>query len=562
MRLSNEQFKRFRLLAMKVKQKKATPEEQKEFADLQAMKDKPESNDLSWWANYPELLRDSTKFPFNWIPGTGVGITGLQNANSTLNLGLVAIAHLQQAVGRSTSDANAFNSQIRQLWLDMHRKYRGIGTYQKADLGMAIIAIHNVFIAIAKFERIYGIINTYHIGNRVVPRGLKEALGISNDLEENLADFRYTINLYIEKCRQLCLPKGLSMLMADVIAESNLFKDSKDRRAFIFGFDTETFGKFDGSIVNTGGSALGSAVVYKPCSMYMTGTTPDGSRPAYTLADIQNVLEDLVSSLLNDDDINTMCSDLIAAYGTDNVMTLVSLDEDYKVEPVEDYERSLQFHNLTIVGPVASIYNVGIVDATLAAAFLSNSEYVVLYQENNTVQCRLGKGHGSYYSSSGFLYPTFATSGNTEHPKFGELLFDTWVEEPGDTEIMCGTRYCAIGEVITTAGTGNSKQELISFGSMVVTNVQSFVYTTSTQLYNTHYYTGTCVEVNTFKAQYRWYSAMLQMDWAPIFYIVDQSDVDLFGDIDNFTHISAANLTRLHEVALLSGYKIPMVSKE
>lgn len=561
MKLDNQEFKRFKELSALVKSGKATAAEKAELEALSAKKNDKGSNDLAWWKNYPELLRDVVNFPFNWIPGTRVEITGDQGASDHLRLGTVAVATLRPAIGLSTTDADAFNSQIRQLWLDMHRKYRGIGTYEKSDLGIAIIAINSVFETIAKFERMYGVINTYHVGNRVVPYALKEALRISNDLETNLADFRYMLNLYISKVIQLCLPKGLSVLMSDVVAISNIFKDSADRRAFMFMFDTDTYGVYDPTTLTTGG-----CVQFKNFGLHQSGVTPD-ARSAFTLADVQAILEECVSALLSDDDIARICSDLIAAYGPENVMQLAYLPEEYKVEPVQDYERSLQFHNLTIVRNAASIYEDSVVNATAADAFMAAGVPIVIYQHDNTVMCRLGVSDeraGGYTLNSGLVYPTVDSSSvDPTYGRSGEVIFDTWVDQPGETEVMCGTRYTSLcGNRVATA-TNVYRQSAVAFGTKVCSKLTLYAFDQGSSYIATPIF-GSVWDVTWTQANVISVNRFTQMDWHPLFYVANTAtgDIELFGDIDNFTKIGAENLRRLHEVALLSGYKIPMASRE
>lgn len=558
MKLEPKEFKRFKELSAKAKAKKITPEEEAELAELTAKRNTKGSNDLAWWKNYPELLKDVVNLPFNWIPGTTVVLTDNAGTPVQMTLGVIAIAKTITAIGHSVSEADAYNSQIRQLWIDMHRKYRGIGTYQKSDLGIMILSVHSLFETIAKFERIYGVINSYHIGNRVVPQGLKEALGIDQDLEDNLAEFRYTLNLYIEKCRQLCLPKGISMLMADIIAQGNLFKDSDNRRAFIFGFDNDEFGVYDGTLVNTGGQAIGSAVKFRDYAVEQNGVTP-GGQSAFTLADIRNILNSQVTALLNDDDIQTMCSDLLAAYGPENVMTLQSVPTEYKVEPVQDYERSLQFHNLTIVGSTASIYDSTVIDLTMAGTLLAAGYDHVIYQKDNTILNRIGKGKVGYVAYAPEVFPKFSTNSKS-HGKRMEVLFDTWVDNPGETELMCGTRYSSLVGPRVSIDSNYSRQEVTVYGGKVVEEVSVFSYASA---YGAHYIRGTVMDESEFTGNLAGYVTLLQMDWAPILYFDDGAGVlSLVGDIDNFTRIDYVNLERLHEVALLSGYKISMVSKE
>jgi len=561
MKLDAKQFKRFKELSAKAKAGKISSAEEAELSELTAMKNQKGSNDLEWWKNYPTLTRDVTNLPFNWIPGRTLKLTNGNPDMVDSPIGVIAIAQYLPSIGHSVSDADAFNSQIRQLWLDLHRKYRGIGKYEKSDLGMMILAINAFFTTLAKLERMYGVINTYHIGNRVVPNGLMSALHIGKSLLENLADFRYTLNLYIAKAKQLCLPKGLSILSAEVTAAANLFKDSEDRRAFIFGFDPSVFGYFDVEFGDPDGTPqVGSCVKYKSYSSYQNDDTPDFNFQGMGLADVQQLLEFQISQLLNNEDVAIMCSDLLAAYGPENVMTLVELPEDYKVEPIHDYERLLQFHNLTIHGGCSTIFEAAD-NITVANAEYERTQgnKLVVYQYDNVIKNRIGKGERAYASvSDGTIAPTFNVSELDFGSKLGEVIFDTWVAEPGETEVMCGTRYTNIASTAQLVSTNTYRQEIDVMGTGVVERIAVFYY--NGVGYAENQFRGSTLPDNTFRSHIPDICRISQMDWRPTFYHLDDDDVNVFGDLDNFTLIDRSNLGRIHEVALLSGYKIPMVT--
>lgn len=554
MKLDSKEFKRFKELGALIKSGKASEADKIEYSKLEAKKNTKGSNDLQWWNNYPSLTKDVTNLPFNWIPGTKVLTGGASGNRSELGLGLIAVATMAPSIGRCVDDTDPFNAQIRQLWLDLHRKYRGIGSYEKSDLGIAILAIQNLFETIAKFERMYGIINTYHVGNRVVPTGLKDAFNIDNSLEENLADLRYQLNLAIQKVKQLCLPKGLSSLEADIIAVSNVFKDSKDRRAFLFGFDTAYYGKYDPVLVP---NKAGGNVKYTRFSVEASGSTPNGNY-GFTLFDVRNILNKQVNALINDEDIAKMCSDLLAAYGPENVMTLVDLPADYKIEPIEDYERSLQFHNLTICGQVSSVYREDTLTVEEAQDLIDDDYGIVIYQHDNMIRCELAKGASDYYSDTVRVIPTFGVNRLMPRGKTVDVLFDTWAESPSELEVMCGTRYTTLMGNATLVKTNTYAQLVDTCGTKVVEEVTVFYF--KANAYNIASLDGTVVDSNSFTSNYVHYLKITQMDWAPMFFIADDDDLELFGDIDNFTIISSENLQRIHEVALLSGFKIPMVS--
>lgn len=547
---------KFKELSEKVKAGTATPDEIKEFDQLKkksmdrhrggGRKKNPGTNDLAWWNQYPELTKDVTNLAFNYIAGTDVKVTDLSLGKDPLRLGNLAVAGYVPTIGKSTSDSDGFNTQMRQLWLDMHRKYRGMGGYQKSDLGIAIFCIMQAFALVAYFERIYGIINTYSLYNRTVPKLLKEAFGISNDLETNVADFRYTLNRIISKAQSLCLPKGYAIFESNIILNSFIFKDAESKRASLFAFNPAVYYIWDPTISPTGSAAAGYNI-----ESVMNGSTPDQGYPAWELNDIQTLLDRVFDALLNDDDISKMCSDLLAAYGENAVQTVGYLPEDYKCPIVYDYERQLQFHNMTLCGGgVSSKIFDGILNPTNANLFLGAEGRILIGQFNNVIINRLMNG-----DDSGQGYPTDAGQHWTSQPrgnlmKQEDCLFDTWKDTPDIADVMCGSRFTVLGANEDLYG-GQDFQELETFGTEVVNSIKIY------------YQQGTTVgmleekdSISTSPNLAR--QCMLSsIDWKPIFYYDQANTVYVMSDLDNFAVVSAYNLSRIHDVAAYSGFKLP-----
>lgn len=555
MKLNPKEFKRFKELEALVKSKKASAAEEAEYNTLAAKKNKQGSNDPKWWLNYPELAKSVTNLPFNYIPGTAFPLRLNDSGDNFAKFANVVLIKVIETIGKSSASTDPINTQIRQLWLDLHRKYRGIGTYEQSDLGMAILAIRSCFNTIAKFERIYGVINSYHVGNRSVPYALKEALRISSDLEEHLADFRYLLNFNIEKLRQLCLPKGLSALDADIIMFSNVFKDSENRRASLFVFDNDTFGVYDPELLSTGG-----CVKYFKYSTQMSGGTESGNDDAFTLSDIKKILDTCVNALLTDEDIARICSDLLAAYGPENVMTLSLLEENYRVEPVHDAERLLQMHNATFVGNVAFGIDTGIKNALDAYGLYQLSIDNIIYQKDNVIHNELAtvvSNQITAYAVEGdYAYPGTTSVIEAKQARTNEVLFDTWVDAPNEGDIMVGTRLTTIAGGPTHSGSTLKCQILQSWGTIVATEMLVYSYDATNKVF----YSGPIVTYSYATSMQNELVKLSQVDWAPMFYVVVSGNMSIYGDVDNFTTISGANLARIHEVAILSGFKFSQVT--
>lgn len=560
MKLDSKEFKRFKELSAKAKSKKITKEEEVELAALTAKKNEKGSNDIAWWNAYPELLKNVANIPFNHVAGEAYRLFDGNAETDVYTPGLAVVKYLP-TIGKSKKSSDAFNAQMRQLWLDMHRKYRGIGSYQASDLGIIMYAVVNVFTVIAKFERIYGVINTYQIANRNVPYTLVNALGISQDMMENLASFRYGLNLRIAKLQQLCLPKGIQAIDNELILNLFIYKDSDNPRASLFCFDPEYFYNYYATAMSTGGSLQANKF-----EDYMNGTTP-GGKLAFNVTDVFTVLDLMMDNLFSDDDVAKVCSDLIAAYGPENVMTVGFVPEDLALQPVHDYERSLQFHNLTFFTEgVKTTFDKSGLTANDETFIKTQSYGICIYQKNDVIYNELttwNRGSGNWYSSGNLVM--FAS--NSDHdsadanPIANRCLLDTWVDNPGDVEIVCGTRFtsiCSKEKVVSSGGNNYYYYDVDTFGLEVVTSI--ILWKKTGVSCNDTPIVGQVITDNS--SMQATDMELHQFDWSPILYhrVVGSSDVYILSDIDNATVLTADQLAPIHDVAIYSAFKIPTVS--
>lgn len=561
-KLNDKEFARFKELSKLAKGKKLSTELQAELDALTAKRNGRGSNDIKWWMHYPDLAKSVTNIAFNYIGGESFRLHGPISGNTVdlYNAG-VAVIQYQQSIGACSKSSDAFNAQMRQLWLDMHRKYRGIGSYQRSDLGIFILSIWSLFATLAKFERIYGLLNSYKIANRNVPYTLFEALGVDVSVGDNLADFRAGLNYRISKMHQLCLPKGIDAIEAQLNLNLFVYKDAANQRAALFCFDPISYGVYDPTLISTGGCVKYIKFVNK-----MTGTTPD-NRQGFIVQDMFGILDQQLNALLDDDDIAKMCSDLIAAYGDNQVMTVNSVPEEFSIEPVEDYERKVQFHNATVNGDVATKYNGTIMNGTAAQTLLAAGTKVVIYQEGDVIKNTITTSTGGGYDdlSSGITVLGGTASGvSFGLAKTDEIVLDTWVDVPSDVEIMCGTRMSALfSKEVSGATLGGGTvywQDLECSGTEIVTNVMVF-----NKIGSSYYAQGFDYSIRPeglLATDGPLLDYLTKLDWFPFIYYWNNlgQTFRIIGDVDNFTVVKAQDVSKLHDVALYSAFCIPSVT--
>lgn len=519
-------------------------------------------NDPEWYTKYPELIKNCTNIPFNKVAGKKFDFAGSnQGANAGYLPTGIRISFIP-TIGKSNYADDAYNTQIRKIWLLMHRKWRGMGKYQSADLGMALFAILNTFGDLARAERMYGVLWNYSVMNRSYPEHVLKALRLDPSVTgASLSDFRSDLNMLIEKAKSLCLPKGFAYLDMIVALMGLIFKDSDNIRAQWYLYDSDYYLKYNHTKFTTGG-----CVEYIPRS-YVSGTTTQ------TFANVISDLRDQLNMLMADDDVTTMCSDIVAAFG-EEVVNFSPMPEDYKVTPVKNESRQLQLHNMTINGPVAG----GDFDSIIKAQ-LTGYPWLDIYQQGNVCKQNLYKGFYITNSptleeitSSGTLTGRWVPVKNTtgiSNAYVGDKILDTWVDSPDSNHIIEMTRLATtcIDEAITTSPDGGSTNHgrhvypMTAYGNIVVETIEVITGSangtavSALSVQNDVTYLG----ASTTASFAQMVAVLSKFDWSPILVYTSYngSTYDyLFCDLDNYTSITSNDLKRLHEACILSVFKI------
>lgn len=581
MRLNNADFKRFKELSAK---KDLSDKEKTELSALKEKRDsKPDGkgstfsfkpgNDFSWWSKVPSLLKDAVNLPLNWIPGTQLFETAGTGPVSTLRI------KVQNTYGSEDSATGPINLMARNIYLAMHRNYRGLNAYQSADVGMVIIATIELFCQIAAIERVYGVINKYSLLNRTLPYALLNAMGISSaladNIRDNLADFRYGLNRILVKAQNVCIPKDLSILMDKIALFGYIYKDHESDKAQSIVFTFDQIGRYDGAAADTGGGIVYTALRY-----------------GATYATMLKTLSDSVDSLVEDSDVLRIYSDFVAYIKPENLMTLILVPEDYTLVPVYSEEILHKLHNAYSTG---YFYNIdqdngtftenGAVEVrelvpasiTLKAGLTAGVDRVIT-QNDNVIVTR----NCLYASGSAGSVKTY-TSGELDGYKAWEFgveevipsadynghkqIFDTYRREADPATMLegCLFKYTPKSIGRTRLVTSCAWEVIIGFeGAVVVNGVVKVQHELYQYLYWSGYDSGmTLADVKSIMSDYlNSTNFMSQIDWAPILYKLNDDDVaslfidinaPIHGDIDNCRMVGFEDLYRMHEVAVFSG---------
>nr|UVJ88918.1 putative capsid protein [Picobirnavirus sp.] len=464
----------------------------------------------------------------------------------------------------------------------MHRKYRGLNAYQASDIAIIIAATIELFILIARIERVYGVINYYAVNNRTLPYALLNAMGVSDTLadniRDNLSDFRYAINNLIRRAQNVCIPKDLSVLLDKIALFGYVYKDHDSAKAQSIVFDCFETGIYMGDLTDTGGG-----IVFKDTSF--------SDLTAYD--EIITYLRESVSALVEDSDVLRIYSDFLSYLDPSQFMTLIPLPEEYCVIPVYSEEILHKVHNYYSTDIYHTIdedaetwaFNSGKVivqemiptGLTFKTGYSINDGYRKIVQKDNVVHTRLcaysDESGGSWTAfSSGELdgYNAFQWDTNEVLPAFditGKVqIFDTYRNEAEPSIMLEGALFKFIPGVTGRVRFIKSCAWEVVNGMTTFTTING--NSISQPVYQFMYTSG--YDANMTKSQvasyYESYLASValvsQLDWAPILYrVIDDDLASIFfeatypfsGDIDNCRLVGYTDIFRMHEVAVYSG---------
>lgn len=590
MKITENQIKRFKELDAKIKAKTATKEEAEEARELsrtiRGVKGGKQMkihqtrgrNDISFWNQYPELLKDASNVIFNEIAGTPF-LPGNPSTTMYDNIKFPTVGirfRILPVVGKTKSANDAYNYQMRSLWLALHRAYRGVGTYEYPDLGITIFSIFGYFIELARAERIYGVCSSFKAQNRSYPNALLKALGVdpSTVAAAELADFRYQLNRIVSKSQLLCLPQGFKAFEAYISMFSNVFKDAEDVRAQWIVYDPAFRIRYNAAKYTTGG-----------CAEYVKRTA-NGANGTQLLSDIIADLENQMDALLSDTDIARMCSDILKAFGENGVVKLNYIPEDYVIEPLHEETRLEQMHNSVFIGtPIGGDFSSAHVAEANFANITSSEQTLDLYQENG-IMLQSIHSHAENFGATGALdgavtaanfkaFGSVYNFGRTTAPGSsvytGLAMLDTWKASPTPDDVVELTRLTVTKSVneVTISGTQYYDVDVDSYSLYVICGYD--VYNADpvgvTEPYRVGGFASNLFEsagtasVGTIAVRMIILAMLCDIDWHPwICYNLTTSgtlvDSNLFWDRDNYSSISKVSLSRLHDACVLSAFKL------
>nr|AVX53726.1 putative capsid [Marmot picobirnavirus] len=535
------------------------------------------SNDIAWYSEDPALITAAGNFFYTWPIGHPInreykykrGATGAMNTwgnndSQYDNMPGLMVFWTSPTFGQSTNSGSSLNLAAQQLYSFVRHLNSGSSNYDAPDLMLYVAAMSSVYSLINFLERIYGSVNLFTQKNRYFPKHLIECQGIDyNDLISNLASARYQLNVLINAASSFAVPSTIRYFFRQCFNFAGYYSEGTSIKDQIYFQAPAGYFKFE-----IDGDGAGRIAV-KSTPMYINTVTAGSSqnRTLVKFSEMCAVVQELIDSLLASEDFGIMNGDILKAYGSENLMKLVAIEENYAVFPSYDEVVLEQFRNSTQMDLFA--------DESL------HELYGGVYQDKT-------KG---YLLSDLFLGKHFGLDGDNSlnvksmahlYTLTGNTLLFSHKEEPTMADTIESTRLTTRLEDFTINNTSPQMTGNLVCGSDIVNRVEMVVlpaasFSNEASIIRcNHFFIDSYSGSNQDNMKQLKHMAWIKsFKYSPVlyaFYINSQStglddilsqhpEITPIVDFDNFAVLSVDNIKRLHEACMLSLLHVATIAK-
>lgn len=324
------------------------------------------TNDIAWYSADPALLRDAASIPYSWATGTVVDLhnpvlKSMDNKGKFSIPGICAIRTMP-SVGWADSATSPVNVAANSLYTFIRSYNSGSKNYDAPDLMLYLLSVSQAYSFLNWCQRIYGTASLYSMRNRYLPKALLEAMYVDyQDVIGNMAQFRYWINMFINKLASLAVPNTMAFFAQQAFLYKDIYVEGESVKDQIYFYQPDGFWIFQ---LNTDGSGM---LNYKQIA---------GDFKPVKISDIIAYGEMMLAPIIGDEDFNIMSGDIYKAYG-DRILKLASLPEYYPITPVYNLTVLEQMKNAVCVAVLGGDFTGRNVTQDPTHAFLIHQPHAV-----------------------------------------------------------------------------------------------------------------------------------------------------------------------------------------
>lgn len=476
------------------------------------------TNDPAWYAMSPELLRDSASIPFSNAAGVPYSLQVSANTDTAtvndvkitvpgvLSFDVIPCPHCEPYANDPLNVAA--NSMLAFV---VHANSRNL-SYGASDLMIYNIAMGNVYSYINFLMRVYGTAQIFSTFNRNLPNVLAAAQYADyTDVINNLADFRYGINVLINKAASFAAPADMPYFRRLAFLFSGLYSEGESIKDQLYLYTPAGFMQYEETTETTGGS-----LKYKP---YNNATT-------HTVKQLIDYGNELLNAIIGSEDMNVISGDILKAYGSDQLLKLATMPEIYSVLPVTDLAVLEQMQNATILGINAN---------------------------NMTVSITQSSRNTNTFALQGGVHLTI--DGSIRQAITNKFILNTILTDPGPGDVMERTRMmCGVQDY-------GENEAAVFYATEVVQIAQMWTASGNTPsgewipAYNMIRQTPV---LNDVVAMIRTHCKMEVFKFHPKTFYLQQNDAKTYTflnyamDVDNYTVFDFDTLDRMNQAAVMS----------
>lgn len=308
----------------------------------------PGSNDVSWYSANQTLLRDSASIPFSWAVGSPLTlhnfIDEMSDSKGYLTVPGICALYIRPSVGLAETGDAPINVASNALYTYVRHANSGHSNYDAPDLMIYILAMSSVYSYIVYLQRLYGISSLYAQKNRYMPDSLLRAQGVDpSSIRNNMANFRYGINVLIQKAASFAVPANFAIFNREAFLYQNIYSEGTSMKDQLYMMVPDGFWKFKLSSSNIG-------------MLEFSELPSDRLENPWDVDQLLDYGNQLLTPLLYSEDINIMSGDILKAYGS-NIVKLTTLDENFSVVPVYNHSVLEQIKNATVSPKGSKLFN-------------------------------------------------------------------------------------------------------------------------------------------------------------------------------------------------------------
>lgn len=502
------------------------------------------TNDFSWYAKFPNYIKDVGTIAFGTPVGQPIYVQG---QDYVVNDGIMTL-YFTPSPGISTDLTSPINRQATRFYTYLRSVQRAAATYDAADVMMYLMGIDSLYTYWAFMRRIYGVAQLFTPTNTYYPRRLLAAMGVDPAIAHNLADFRAYLNRYALNIGRFSMPKDFDINVRHMWMASGLYLDSDTTRAQTYMFVPAYLWKWNNTVET--GSQLDFLNIVDVGNV-SSGTNRMGLSELITLGDT------LINNFENDEDSMMISGDLFRAYGDAKLLHVEETKEGYAVLPAYDKVVLSQIENCTIVGaPTSNGFSITQNPSVNNGAIIFQPK--MLLGNNLNIGDETTPVYGRNYIAIATNTPINA---HIDSPTAQDVVEMTRLT----ARVASNTSY-AVGAKLQYVALTQTGTDIIHYVQIVTGGRTDPLATSILTLYsNTIWIDETGVPVSPNGASI--IAHFMQFDWAPMLYLVKSakgSSVNLesvAADVDNFTTINENQMFNIHEAVLLSVLDVPEINK-